>query len=209
MIGTITNPRQEPAMRTLIVYGSTQGQTHKIADLVADRCRSQGHDVAVFDAALVTSVVDPLRYDATLVAASLHAGGYQQSVARFAKEHGAALSSGPSAFVSVSLSAAGNDPSDRAGLARCDEEFFAKTGWRPSHVHHAAGAFAYTRYNFLVRWYMKRIARQRGVSTDTSRDCEFTDYGALREFVDDFMAAASRTMSGASRRGWAEARWAL
>ena len=197
-------------MRTLIVYGSTQGQTHKIADFVADRWRSQGHDVAVFDAAETIAVVDPLRYDATLVAASLHAAGYQQSVARFAKEHGAALSSGPSAFVSVSLSAAGNDPSDRAGLARCDEEFFAKTGWRPPRVHHAAGAFAYTRYNLLVRWYMKRIARQRGVSTDTSRDCEFTDYAALGQFADEFTAAATmQATSGKSRPGWAAARWAL
>ena len=196
-------------MRTLIVYGSTQGQTQKVADCVADRWRSQGHDVAVFDAAKITAMVDPLHYDATLLAASLHAGGYQQSVARFAREHSAALSSGPSAFVSVSLSAAGNDPSDRAGLARCDEEFFANTGWRPAHVHHAAGAFAYTRYNLLVRWYMKRIARQRGVSTDTSRDCEFTDYTALRRFADQFLAAALHSNARTTRPGWAAARWAL
>ena len=131
-------------------------------------------------------MVDPLHYDATLLAASLHVGGYQQSVARFAREHSAALSSGPSAFVSVSLSAAGNDPSD-----------------------HAAGAFAYTRYNLLVRWYMKRIARQRGVSTDTSRDCEFTDYTALRRFADQFLAAALHSNARTTRPGWAAARWAL
>lgn len=196
-------------MRTLIVYGSTQGQTHKIADFIAERWRSQGHDVAIFDAAEITSIVDPLRYDATLVAASLHAGGYQAAVTRFAKEHGGELSSGPSAFVSVSLSAAGNDPGDRAGLERCVQEFFAATGWRPTHVHHAAGALTYTRYNLFLRWYMKRIARKRGVTTDTSRDREFTDYAALGEFLDAFLADAIRSTAGEYRRGWAPARWAL
>jgi menaquinone-dependent protoporphyrinogen oxidase len=196
-------------MRTLIVYGSTQGQTHKIAEFAAERWRGQGHDVAVFDAARLTAAVDPLRYDAVLIAASLHAGGYQPAVATFAKEHAAALSSGPSAFLSVSLSAAGEDPGDRAGLQHCDAEFFSRTGWRPAHVHHAAGALAYTRYNFLLRWYMKRIARRRGASTDTSRDCEFTNYGALRQFLDAFLAAAAPSTARPIRLGWAEARWAL
>jgi menaquinone-dependent protoporphyrinogen oxidase len=128
---------------------------------------------------------------------------------RFAREHTVALSSGPSAFVSVSLSAAGNDPGDRAGLTRCDEEFFARTGWRPRHVHHAAGALAYTHYNLLLRWYMKRIARQRGVTADTSSDCEFTDFAALRQFADEFLAAATQSSSRGIHPGWAEARWAL
>jgi len=196
-------------MRTLVVYGSTQGQTHKIAEFVAERWHRQGHDVAVFDAARIASAVDPLRYDVTLVAASLHAGGYQPAVVRFAKEHAAALSSGPSAFLSVSLSAAGDDVSDRAGLARCDEEFFSGTGWRPAHVHHAAGALAYTRYNFLLRWFMKRIARRRGASIDTSQDCEFTDYGALGRFLDAFVASVRQSTVGVVRHGWTEARWAL
>jgi menaquinone-dependent protoporphyrinogen oxidase len=200
---------REPVMRVLIVYGSTQGQTHKIAEFVADRWRGRGHEVAVFDAARIALAVDPLRYDATLVAASLHAGGYQRAVARFAKEHAVALSSGPSAFLSVSLSAAGNDASDRAGLALCDEEFFFKAGWRPAHVHHAAGALAYSRYNFLLRWFMTRIARRRGASTDTSRDCEFTDYGALCRFLDGFLASVRQPTTGAVRQGWAEARWAV
>jgi menaquinone-dependent protoporphyrinogen oxidase len=196
-------------MRMLIVYGSTRGQTHKIADFIAGRWRRENHDIAIFDAAELTRMVDPLRYDATLIAASLHGGRYQPSIARFAKEHGAELSSGPSAFVSVSLSAAGNDPNDLAGLKRRDDTFFADTGWHPTHVHHAAGAFAYTRYNLILRWYMKQIARKRGVSTDTSHDCEFTDYAALGDFVDGFLADATRSTVGTSRPGWAPARWAL
>ncbi len=197
------------SMRTLIVYGSTQGQAHKIAEFIAERWRDQGHDVAVFDATRVAPTLDPLGYDVTLVAASVHAGGYQPAVLRFVKEHAEALSSGPSAFVSVSLSAAGNDRADRAGLEHVDQAFFARTGWHPTEVHHAAGALAYTRYNRLLRWYMKRIARARGASTDTSRDREFTDYDALGRFVDAFLISARRSMPTLPHRGCVEARWAV
>jgi menaquinone-dependent protoporphyrinogen oxidase len=180
-------------MRTLIAFGSTQGQTRKIVDFIAARWRDAGHDVAVIDAARAGRTTDPLLYDAVLLAASLHLGRYQPAVVRFARVNAAALSNIPSSFVSVSLSAAGKDADDLAGLDRADQALFARTGWHPTQVHHAAGALAYTRYNFLLRPIMKRIARARGASTDTSRDCEFTDYAALGRFVDAFLIAAMQS----------------
>ena len=195
-------------MRTLIVYGSTQGQTHEIAEFVAERWRDRGHDVAVLDAALIGSTLDPLHYDVTLVAASLHAGAYQPAVVRFVRDRAASLASITSAFVSVSLSAAGNDAGDLAGLKHADEAFFARTGWHPAHVHHAAGALAYTHYHVVLRWFMKRIARARGASTDTSRDYEFTDYAALARFLDTLLATAEQPAPGLPRPGQIEARWA-
>jgi menaquinone-dependent protoporphyrinogen oxidase len=195
-------------MRALIVYGSTQGQTRKIAEYIAERWREEGHEVGVVDARRCDGMIDPAGYDATLVAASLHAGRYQPAVGQFIRKHAAALSRKPSAFVSVSLSAAGNDAGDRAGLAQCDEALFARTGWRPKEVHHAAGALAYTSYNFLLRWFMRRIAAKRGAATDTSRDYELTDYDALGRFVDRFIDDALPFHDGMPP-GLAEARWAL
>jgi menaquinone-dependent protoporphyrinogen oxidase len=196
-------------MRTLIVDGSSQGQTRKIADFAAGRWRGQGHDVAVFDAENVASTLDPRRYDVTLIAASLHAGAYQRAIVRFARDHATALADEPSAFVSVSLSAAGNDAGDLAGLDRADRALFARTDWHPSHVHHAAGALAYTQYNFVLRWFMKRVARAHGAVTDTSRDYEFTDYAALGRFLDAFLASAKQSGRAAPRPERVEARWAV
>ena len=195
-------------MRILIVYGSTQGQTHKIAEFAAERWRDQGHDVAVFDAALIASTLDPLGYDVTLVAASLHAGTYQPAVVRFVRDHAPPLASVPSAFISVSLSAAGNDAGDLAGLKHAEEAFFARTGWHPAHVHHAAGALAYTHYNVVLRWFMRRIARARGASTDTSQDNELTDYAALAKFLDGFLVIAGQPTPAPPPLGRIEARWA-
>ena len=54
---------------------------------------------------------------------------------------------------------------------------------RPAHVLPVAGALAYSQYNFIIRFVMKRIARKAGAPTDTSRDYEFTDWSTLDSFI--------------------------
>jgi hypothetical protein len=46
-----------------------------------------------------------------------------------------------------------------------------------------AGALLYSKYNPLVRFVMKRIAKEAGAATDTSRDYEYTDWVGLDRFV--------------------------
>lgn len=111
---------------------------------------------------------------------------------RFVKEHRAEIESVPNAFISVTLSEAGAERSDAtpaehakfvSGVQEVINRFLDETGWRPKHVKPVAGALLYTRYNFLIRFVMKRIARAEGGSTDTSRDHEYTDWAALDRFV--------------------------
>jgi menaquinone-dependent protoporphyrinogen oxidase len=53
-----------------------------------------------------------------------------------------------------------------------------------------AGALAYTRYGFLLRWVMRRIARSRGGrDLDTSRDYVYTDLDSVRRFAEEFLAS--------------------
>ena len=94
----------------------------------------------------------------------------------------------PTAFISVSLSAASHDADDLDGLTRCVADFEHRTRWTPREVHHAAGAFRFTQYDFLKRWALKYIAYRKGQPTDTSKDYELTDWDALGVFVDDFAA---------------------
>jgi len=49
-----------------------------------------------------------------------------------------------------------------------------------------AGALQYSKYSIIVRFIMKRIARQAGAATDTSKDYEYTDWAALTRFIDEF-----------------------
>jgi len=174
-------------MRLLIVYGTTEGQTRKICTFIRDRAAASGHDVTMAEAIDDSATVDPKDFDATIVAASLHTGRYQAAIEHFAHAHGAALDAGRSAFISVSLSAAGHDEDDQVGLKRCVGEFAHRTGWMPAVLHHVAGAFRYTQYDFFKKWALKYIAWKKGAPTDTSHDYELTDWDDLALFVDGFV----------------------
>jgi menaquinone-dependent protoporphyrinogen oxidase len=94
----------------------------------------------------------------------------------------------------VSLSQAGVErpgtPEEHARFSASVQEvltrFFHDTNWRPNAVKSVAGVCLYTRYNFLIRMVMKRISRQAGGSTDTTRDHEYTNWGELDRFINVF-----------------------
>jgi menaquinone-dependent protoporphyrinogen oxidase len=186
-------------MRIVILYGTTEGQTAKIARYLADRIRAGGAGVTVTNAVEAPADLDLTAFDAAIIAASLHTGRYQAAVEQFAHEHSQQLNGMLSAFVSVSLSAAGEDEDDVQGLARCVQEFERLTGWVPRRLHHAAGAFRYTQYDFFKRWAMKYIAWRKGGPMDTSRDYELTDWDALDQFVDGFLNEARAGLDSAPR----------
>ena len=175
-------------MQVLLVYGTSEGQTRKIAAFVADRLSRRGHQVVTADAGEAGSLPDPRSFDAVIIAASVHIGRYQPAVTRFVREHRAAISARANAFLSVSLAAAGHEPGARAGLQKCVADFVQATGWTPQHVHHVPGAFRYTAYRFLTRCVMRYIAYRKGAPTDVHHDHELTDWDALVRFADTFAA---------------------
>ena len=172
------------ATKVLVVYGTTEGQTKKIADALADALASRG---ALAD---VRAAGDrppaPGGYAGVVVAASVHAGQYQRPVRRWVRAHRDTLEAMPAAFVSVCLGVLQHDEKTRRDLERILDGFVAETGWRPSLVRHVAGALPYTRYGWLKRLLMKRIVGKAGGDTDTSRDYEYTNWADVRRFADDF-----------------------
>lgn len=184
-------------MKVLLVYGTTEGQTRKIARFVADLLAQQGHQTLVVDAIDATAAADPRGFDSVIIAASLHAGRYQSAVVHFVRQHLAAIDTRPNAFLSVSLAAVSDDEDDTLGLERCVLDFSQQTGWTPQLIHHVAGAFRYTAYDFLKRWAMKYIAHRKGGPTDTSRDHELTDWADLAQFVGNFSRVLQRAPAAA------------
>ena len=186
--------------RMLIVFGTTHGQTAKVADALAHTLRGRAATVDVFEASRMTCLPD--EYDGFIVAASVHAGHYQKCVRSWVRSHAAILNGKPTAFVSVSLSALQEDPETRRKLQAIVNRFTGEAGWKPAVVKQVAGALLYTRYNWFVRWAMKRIVRKAGGDTDTTRDYEYTDWADLRSFAERFAdrvgaAAETRTAIGA------------
>jgi menaquinone-dependent protoporphyrinogen oxidase len=178
------------AADVLIVYGTTHGQTAKIAAAMADALRVAGLGADVVDAKHWRRAPGPDAYRAVIVAASVVAGNYQRGVRRWVRAYGAALRTRPTAFVSVCLGVLEHKPSVDAQLGRLRQRFFDEAGWQPSETKVIAGALPYTRYNWLTRRMMVNIVRKASGDTDTSRDYEYTDWDELRAFVRDFVQHA-------------------
>ena len=173
------------AQRILILYATTDGQTGKIARAIGRTL----HDVGV--QALVVNAADaqgarPEDFDAVIVAASVHAGGYQRSVVRWVRAHLVGLNGRPTAFVSVCLGVLQHDPVVDREIAAIAERFFGKTLWRPHEVKVVAGALMYTKYWWWKRLAMRRIVAKAHGDIDTSRDFEYTDWEDVALFAKRF-----------------------
>jgi menaquinone-dependent protoporphyrinogen oxidase len=183
-------------MRILIVFGTTEGHTREVCQFAARCLREAGHAATTEAAGPNNAFPDPTDYDAVLLAASLHVGQYQPALENYARRHHEVLNAGRSAFISVSLSAAGENPDDWEGLDACLARFQNATQWTPREVHHVAGAIRNSQYDFFKRLALKHIAAKRGHRTEMNRDYDLTDYEALKAFVLAFAGEAEAPRDG-------------
>jgi menaquinone-dependent protoporphyrinogen oxidase len=181
--------------RILIVYGTSHGQTAKIAHRIADLLSGWGHIITIMDADLVRSDIAPRSYDGVIIGGSVIKGRHQRALYRFVQTHVTALSVMRAAFFSVSGSAAGRSDKEKADARRCLDDFLDETGWHPTHTATFGGAMAFTKYNPLLRWMMKRISAKSGGPTDTSRDYELTDWTQVERFAEWFVQGGQGTRS--------------
>lgn len=167
-----------------IPYGSVEGQTAQIAEYIAELIRARGHQAEAADLKHAGDTF-PGDYDGVIVAASVHMGKHEKFVADFVRKNRGELERLPSALISVSLAAHGDEENAESYVAKFEEE----TGWHPAHVGLFAGALLYTHYNFLKRQLMKKITRDKGSpDLDTSRDYVYTEWDGVQRFTEDFLA---------------------
>lgn len=172
----------------LIIYGTTEGHTRKIAQQVGGYVRERGHDAEVVDSANIREDLTLRIYDAFILLGSIHQGFHQRPLTHFVKTHREELSKAPSAFLSVSLTAAYRGDDHQAELDKCAEEFFQETDWHPTVWAPVAGALKYLEYDWFKRMVLRAISGRAGGDTDTSKDYEYTDWEKLESFVDGFLA---------------------
>ena len=172
--------------KVLILYGTTDGHTRKIAAAFAAALRAERCDVTVVDAQDVTPDVRPERFDGVVVAASVHARGYQRPVQRWVHAHSAQLNHMPTVFLSVCLGILERRPDVQREVFEIMRVFERRTGWQPTVDKPVAGALLYRQYGLIKRWIMRRIVEQGGGDTDTSRNYEYTDWEELRALARDF-----------------------
>jgi menaquinone-dependent protoporphyrinogen oxidase len=174
--------------RILVVYGTKYGQTEKIARYIGNRLLEAKRALTLMNGDAVPRELSLDAFDGVIVGASIIVGKHQRSIRSFVREHRDVINTLPSAFFSVSGSAASKSETGRNEATRMLSAFLSETGWRPRLTRTIGGAMAFRRYNPLVRWMMKRISAKEGGPIDTSRDHELTDWTQVDRFVDDFVS---------------------
>lgn len=173
-------------MKILIIYGTSEGQTRKIARFLEDVLQKNNHTVVIADSA--EEPPSPHDFDVVLVGSSIHINKYQNSVRDYIKQYVDTLNAKKSAFFSVSLVAASDLEKDKKEMKEMEQKFLTMTEWQPKETFQIAGALKFTKYNFFERIIMRMIASKKGKAIDTSKDYEYTDWKAVEKFILDFVS---------------------
>ena len=180
-------------MNAVVFFATREGQAERVAQRVACDLRAHSVYVDVVNVKEIRGAVDWPKYQRAFVIASVHAGHHEKEMIEFVKKSRHDLERLDAPFLSLTLSQAGaeqpaNTPQERerahADALRMIDDFTKDTGWRPQHALTVAGALTYSKYNFFLKWIMKRIAHKAGFDGPTNRDYEFTNWGAVERFVD-------------------------
>jgi len=168
--------------RILIIYASHYGQTATIAGRLRDRLVVRGHEVDLCN--VDVGLPPPNQYDAVMLGSRIELGHHAKPLMQYIRAHREELQRIPTAFFSVSMSAAGKPPGSDPNhyLATA----FADLHWSPTVSTAFGGALQYRRYNWAVRLVMKAISKQGGHTTDTSKNHFFTDFDDVSDFADRF-----------------------
>ncbi|WP_425039396.1 flavodoxin domain-containing protein [Primorskyibacter sp. S187A] len=169
-------------MIVLVGYVSKSGQTRAIA-------RQVMHDLTAAGASVELLPLDDAdgndvrRYDAVVLAAAVYANKYPKSLSEFVHQNAAPLNARPTLFLSVSLTAAGHDSADWAGLRSIETNLTKATGWKPTRVIQVAGAYMPSSYDVFTRFIMRRILAERDAGQNPDHDHIYTDWQDLKNEV--------------------------
>jgi menaquinone-dependent protoporphyrinogen oxidase len=180
-------------LNVLVVYGTTEGQTRKIAERTAAHIRECGRQAVLRDSAALASDSDLESFHAFIIAASVHQQQHQETITAFVIAHRKLLNAKPSALISVSLSAVLEEGQTEA--QKYVDRFVSVTDWRPRMTLLLGGALRLTEYDYFQEQIVKFIVLKGGSAASAGRDREFTDWNALAGFVDRFLQQSTADLS--------------
>lgn len=172
--------------RVVIAYASREGQTEKIARHIAHYLERRDLAVRLIDLGAGETEAGADDCEGTIVLASIHRGRTERSLSSFLMRHGHTLRRCPSAFVSVSLSAAALDPKERIALDEITQSFLHEVGWQPDKLLHAAGAIHERDLGLVERFAIHRLIEHKHLAVERSGDTEFTNWSEIDEFAASF-----------------------
>jgi len=179
--------------RVLVVYASRHQQTEKIANVICDYLYEKNHTVDIFDINAIPLSITPNQYDAIILGSAIHFKGYPRKLKKWTKLYHKILNEKPSAFFSVCLGILQKEESVQKEVHEIVTDFFHQTSWHPAKSAIFAGGLKYSRYNWITKMIMRKIAEKAGGDTDTWHDYEYTNWTDVKNFISDFSESKLKT----------------
>ncbi|MDZ7806444.1 MAG: flavodoxin domain-containing protein [Gracilimonas sp.] len=177
-------------MKLLIIYGTVEGQTRKICERIKNEAKLNGHTVSLNNS--TGPNLSPFGFDAIIIASSVHNEKFQDSIEQYAGDYAKVLNNIVGVFVTVSLTAANDEPEGWKELEEITNDLLSRTGWHPTFIEHVAGAIRYSKYNYFKKFIVRNIAGRNGTQIDNSDDHEFTDWEQVNQILKKIEKAVSK-----------------
>ena len=165
-------------IETLIIYSSTDGQTVKICNKLAEVNSSENVKLC----SLNDVVKEDLNsYNKIIIGASIRYGKHNQKVLDFVKRNIKILNKVKTAFfffIVVARKKKKGTPSTNPYVIK----FIKKTKWQPTKIAVFAGKVDYPSYKIFDKYIIKFIMWLTRGPTDISKSYEFTNWDKVREF---------------------------
>ncbi|MEG9476775.1 menaquinone-dependent protoporphyrinogen IX dehydrogenase [Mannheimia indoligenes] len=167
-------------MKTLILYFTTDGQTKKIAERLAENITHEVELISLKDQA-VNFAEKIANADQIVIGASIRYGHFNPLVYQFVERHYVALNQKKTAFYGVNLTARKENRSTPETNTYV-RKFLARVKWHPTDVEVFAGALLYPRYTWFDRMMIRFIMKITKGETDTRKEYEYTNWQQVENF---------------------------
>ncbi len=174
-------------MKILIIFGTVEGQTAKIARFLADEARATGHEVDVVDTADKAASISFSGVDKVILAASVHERKHPKWFEMCLAAQRDKLAEQDTLLLSVSLMAA--FPDTRSEAQEFVEEMKMRTGFTPTADVLVAGAVRMSSYDYFSTQVLRHVVLRGGKYDLAEGDHEFTDWDALKTTLSGFLTA--------------------
>ena len=178
--------QNESMQRVLILFATKEGQTQKVATRIFEHFENAGvigHLVNAADSSAVKQI-DLDSFDLLVFGASMHAGGLERELVDFVNTNAHQIEKQARSFFLVLLSAATRDSALKdESLADARLKMQRQLSVQFDDTEMIAGALAYSKYSFPLKWVMRRIAAKAGEGTDMSHDYEYTDWLQVERYA--------------------------
>ncbi|MEW9921369.1 flavodoxin domain-containing protein [Marimonas sp. MJW-29] len=170
-------------MKILVIYGTVEGQTGKIARFAEAELEKLGHRVELVDADDPTEI----SFDgvgAAILAASVHQRRHPRTFEALLTAHREDLRKIRTLLLSVSMNAAFPEGLEEAREYLTEMEM--RTGFTPNEEMLVGGALRTSHYDYFAMQVIRHVVMRDRPFDPSETDHEFTDWDAVAACLRDF-----------------------